>query len=155
MKFVKVLNNLGVVCIVTNTSWTPTLESIEWPMPFSKSLALNMLDELTTTIATAKTHYLCLSMSTNISYIPSSLEDEMLKLFESTLSLSIHVYKHLLHPIVTWGWSAKTIWFGSTKTIFHSTRTMVWRWSHDLQMRKSFNLNEKWKREKMSERCSH
>jgi hypothetical protein len=32
---------------------------------------------------------------------------------------------------------------------------MVWRWSHDLQMRKSFNLNEKWKREKMSERCSH
>jgi hypothetical protein len=36
---------------------------------------------------------------------------------------------------------------------------MAWRWSHDLQMKKPFNLsenlNEKWKSEKTSERCSH
>jgi hypothetical protein len=38
-----------------------------------------MLDELAPTIAIAKAHYLCPSMSTNISYIPSSLE---LKLFD-------------------------------------------------------------------------
>ncbi len=28
------------------------------------------------------------------------------------------------------------------------TRTMAWKWSHDLQMKKPFHLSEKWKREK-------
>jgi hypothetical protein len=41
-----------------------------------------MLNELATTIAVAKTHYFCLSMFVNISYIPSSLENEELKLFD-------------------------------------------------------------------------
>jgi len=46
------------------------------------SLAFNMLDELATTIAIAKAHYLYLSMFRNISYIPSSLDDEKLELFD-------------------------------------------------------------------------
>jgi hypothetical protein len=46
------------------------------------SLALNMSDELTTTIVATKAHYLCLSMSINISYNSLSLEDEKLKLFD-------------------------------------------------------------------------
>ncbi len=54
----------------------------EWPVPSSNSLALNMSDELATTIAIVKAHYFCLSMSTNISCIPSSLEDEELELFD-------------------------------------------------------------------------
>jgi hypothetical protein len=41
-----------------------------------------MSDELATTIASVKAHYFCLSMSTNISCIPSSLEDEELELFD-------------------------------------------------------------------------
>jgi len=41
-----------------------------------------MLDELATTIAITKAHYLYLSMFTNISYIPSSLEDEKLEPFD-------------------------------------------------------------------------
>jgi hypothetical protein len=41
-----------------------------------------MLDELATTIVTTKAHCLCLSMFVNISYNPSSLEDEELKLFD-------------------------------------------------------------------------
>ncbi len=90
LKLVKVLNNLGVVCIVANTFQTPTLESIEWPVPFSNSLVLSMLDELVTTIAIAKAHYFCLSMSTNISCIPSSLENEELELFDlEILELSL------------------------------------------------------------------
>jgi hypothetical protein len=44
-----------------------------------------MLDELATTTTTAKAHYLCLSMFANISLIPSSLEDEKLKLFDSEI----------------------------------------------------------------------
>ncbi len=82
VKLVKVLNNLDVVHIVASTSWTFTFESIEWPMFSFNSLALNMSDELTTTIVATKAHYLCLSMSINISYNPLSIEDEKLKLFD-------------------------------------------------------------------------
>jgi hypothetical protein len=42
-----------------------------------------MSNELVVTIAIAKTHYFCLFMFVNISCIPSSLEDEDLKLFDS------------------------------------------------------------------------
>jgi hypothetical protein len=42
-----------------------------------------MLDELAATII--KAHYICLSMFANISCIPSSLEDEKLKLFDSKI----------------------------------------------------------------------
>jgi hypothetical protein len=45
-------------------------------------------------------------------------------------------------------------WFWSTKTISHIIESMTWR-CHDLQMRKPFYLSEKWKKEKMSARCSH
>jgi len=55
-----------------------------------------MLGELTTTIATAKAHYLCLSMSTNISYIPSSLEDEKLELFD------LEVLEPFFVKLVSW-----------------------------------------------------
>ncbi len=77
---VKVLNKLGVACIVLNTSQTPTLESIEWPTPSFNSLALNMLDELTTTTI-AKAHCFYLSTFANISYIPLTFGDEELELF--------------------------------------------------------------------------
>jgi hypothetical protein len=81
-KLVKVLNNLGVVHIIASTSQTPTLESTNCPMHFFNSLALNMLDESVATTTTVNTHYLYLSMFANISFIPLSLEDEKLKLFD-------------------------------------------------------------------------
>jgi len=127
LKLVKVLNNPSVICIIASTSWIPTPKSIEWLAPCYQLIWLEHVKWVGSNNCSCK----------------------------STLFLSIHAYKHLLHPIVTWGWRAKTIWFESTKIISRRTRTMVWRWSHDLQMRKSFNLSEKWNREKMTERCSH
>jgi hypothetical protein len=49
-----------------------------------------MSNELATTTAVAKARCLCLSMFANISYIPSSFEDEELELFElEVLELSL------------------------------------------------------------------
>jgi len=106
VKLIKVLNNLGVACIATKISQTPTLEFIEWPAPSFNSLTLNMSDELTTT-TTTKAHCFCLFMFANIFDIPSSFEDEELELFESK----------------------------STRTISYRNKTMVWKWSHDLQIK--------------------
>jgi len=41
-----------------------------------------MSNELVATTVAVKAHCFCLSMPTNISYIPLSLEDEELKLFD-------------------------------------------------------------------------
>ncbi len=82
MNLDKILNNLGVVHIAANTSWTPTPKSIKWHVPSSNSLELNMLNELASTSTTAKAHYFYLSKFANISCIPSSLEDEELELFD-------------------------------------------------------------------------
>jgi hypothetical protein len=81
-------------------------------------LALNILNELAT-IAYAKAHCLCLLMFTNI---------------------------FMYHLVITWGWGVRSNWFQNTKTISSKTRTMAWRWNHDL--RKPFQLRVKNEKEK-------
>jgi hypothetical protein len=54
--------------------------SIDWLAPSSNSLTLNMLNELATTNAHAKTHCLCLCMvKNNCSKISSLVEEEELE----------------------------------------------------------------------------
>ncbi len=72
VKLVKNLNNLDIAYIIMITSQTPMLQSTNWPMPYSTSLALNMWDELETQIVVAKANYFCLSMFVDTSCIMSS-----------------------------------------------------------------------------------
>ncbi len=55
VKLVNVLNNPGVGHTIMNTAQTPTSKSINWQLaPSSNSLALNMWNELATTITQQK-----------------------------------------------------------------------------------------------------
>lgn len=75
LKLVMVLNNLGLDGIVANTFQTPMPRFVNWLVPSSNSLALNMSDELVKQLHKQK---ICLSMSTNnCSKIPSSFEEEL------------------------------------------------------------------------------
>jgi hypothetical protein len=60
-------------------------------VPSSNSLALNMSNELVATTIATKAHCFCLSTFVNISYIPLSLEDEELKLFDTQVLKLFHV----------------------------------------------------------------
>ncbi len=91
MKLVKILNNLGITCIIVNT-YCSHIQIINWLALYSNSLTLNMSNELVAIITNA-IYFFCLSIFANITYI-ISLENKQLEI--SLIGLEPWVEKEIM-----------------------------------------------------------